>query len=226
MSLITYSALAINEILIYRKVLRQIQSTVGRINLIWLENMMILFCLILLLDIVDLFIVSLDLYNGISSIHVALLILVNMMFYKGFKQPELFLGISNNEREFFKSEKNNSIIVTQEDKKDANKINEFLNINEVYTDSELSLEDLANYLEMPSRRVSFLINNVLNQNFMSFINSYRIRKATNKLANSEDKNETISEIMYDVGFNSKSSFNTLFKKQTGLTPTEYKKKHT
>ena len=225
-SLITYSALAINEILIYRKVLRQIQSTVGRINLIWLENMMILFCLILLLDIVDLFIVSLDLYNGISSIHVALLILVNMMFYKGFKQPELFLGISNNEREFFKSEKNNSIIVTQEDKKDANKINEFLNINEVYTDSELSLEDLANYLEMPSRRVSFLINNVLNQNFMSFINSYRIRKATNKLANSEDKNETISEIMYDVGFNSKSSFNTLFKKQTGLTPTEYKKKHT
>ena len=60
---------------------------------------------------------------------------------------------------------------------------------------------------------------------MSFINEYRIKKAMSRLINPIDDKETILEIMYEVGFNSKSSFNTLFKKQTGLTPSEYKKKH-
>ncbi|MCB0684696.1 MAG: AraC family transcriptional regulator, partial [Saprospiraceae bacterium] len=49
--------------------------------------------------------------------------------------------------------------------------------------------------------------------------------ARERLANPADPKETILEVMYEVGFNSKSSFNTLFKQQTGLTPSEYKKKH-
>ena len=57
---------------------------------------------------------------------------------------------------------------------------------------------------------------------MDFINTYRIEKAKERLLHPKDEKETILEVMYEVGFNSKSSFNTVFKKKTGLTPSQYK----
>ena len=79
---------------------------------------------------------------------------------------------------------------------------------------------------MPVRRLSYLINHHFGQHFMSFINHYRIELAKERLIHPIDPNETINEVMYFVGFNSKSSFNTIFKQSTGLTPTEFKKKYT
>jgi AraC-like DNA-binding protein len=57
------------------------------------------------------------------------------------------------------------------------------------------------------------------------VNGFRIRKAMEILKDPAKKDLTILEILYDVGFNSKSSFNTAFKKYTQTTPTEYRKKH-
>ncbi|WP_219007160.1 helix-turn-helix domain-containing protein [Aquimarina litoralis] len=106
-----------------------------------------------------------------------------------------------------------------------NKILAFMNDKEPYLDASLTLQDLANRLEMPSREVSILINLNLDQHFFDFVNHYRIKKAEKMLANSKGENLTIQQIMYDVGFNSKSSFYTAFKKKTGMTPSEYKKNH-
>jgi len=64
----------------------------------------------------------------------------------------------------------------------------------------------------------------LGQNFYDFINRYRILEAKQLLTNPKDPKITVLEVLYEVGFNSKSSFNTLFKKYTGLTPTEFRKK--
>jgi len=58
---------------------------------------------------------------------------------------------------------------------------------------------------------------------VGFINDYRIELAKDRFKNPIDAKETILEIMYDVGFNSKSSFYTIFKQKTGHTPSEYKK---
>ena len=63
-------------------------------------------------------------------------------------------------------------------------------------------------------------------NFFDFINQFRIDEARSILKNPEKKQFTVLEILYEVGFNSKSSFNTAFKKHTGLTPTQYRKKNT
>nr|WP_320000773.1 helix-turn-helix domain-containing protein [uncultured Draconibacterium sp.] len=60
----------------------------------------------------------------------------------------------------------------------------------------------------------------------NFVNEYRIEKAMELLASNDRKEYTILKILYEVGFNSKSSFNTAFKKHTGLTPTEYRQKNT
>jgi len=67
-----------------------------------------------------------------------------------------------------------------------------------------------------------LINHHMDQHFFDFVNEYRIQKAMNILKDKSKKELTILEILYEVGFNSKSSFNTSFKKYTRLTPTEYR----
>src|SRR6185503_2829883 len=64
---------------------------------------------------------------------------------------------------------------------------------------------------------------VRQQNFFDFINRFRIDEAKLMLTNPKDRKITVLEVLYQVGFNSKSSFNTLFKKYTGLTPTAFRK---
>ena len=95
--------------------------------------------------------------------------------------------------------------------------------NEPYLDSNLSIYDLAKQLDVPARELSVSINHTLNKHFFDFINEYRIKKAMDLIQNSSDEKLTILEILYEVGFNSKSSFNTAFKKHTGITPTEFKR---
>jgi len=68
-----------------------------------------------------------------------------------------------------------------------------------------------------------MINHHLNKHFFDFVNEFRIEKAKSLLTNPAKQDLTIQEILYEVGFNSKSSFNTAFKKHCGLTPTQYRK---
>ena len=95
--------------------------------------------------------------------------------------------------------------------------------NEPYLESNLSMYDLAKQLNVSARELSICINHTLDKHFFDFINEYRIKKAMELIRNSSDDKLTILEVLYEVGFNSKSSFNTAFKKHTGITPTEFKK---
>jgi AraC-like DNA-binding protein len=92
-----------------------------------------------------------------------------------------------------------------------------------YLEPELTLDDLAAQIGVKPKLLSQVINELLQKNFFEFINHYRIEEAKRLLTNPKDKKITVLEVMYEVGFNSKSSFNTLFKKLTGLTPGEFKK---
>ena len=89
---------------------------------------------------------------------------------------------------------------------------------------ELTIEELADHLDVSSRRLSQVINTVYDQNFYEFVNGYRIQEAQRILKESHDAKLTVLEVMYEVGFNSKSSFNTQFKRLVGMTPTEYRKR--
>jgi len=93
-----------------------------------------------------------------------------------------------------------------------------------WLDPDLTLEQLALQLKLRPKLLSQAINDGLGQNFFEFINTYRVKEAKRLLTNPVDRKITVLEVLYQVGFNSKSSFNTVFKKQTGLTPSEFKKK--
>ena len=107
----------------------------------------------------------------------------------------------------------------------AQTVLEYVKNNRPYLDPELTLDQLARQLSLKSRLLSQVINDELGQNFYDFINRKRIEEASRLLTNPKDPKITVLEVLYEVGFNSKSSFNTLFKKYTGLTPTEFKKKN-
>lgn len=92
-----------------------------------------------------------------------------------------------------------------------------------YFDPQLSLEKLADELQISSGKLSMLINQFSGTNFSDYINSLRIAEAKKCLENAEFETYTIVAIGLECGFNSKSTFYTAFKKFTGQTPTNYRK---
>ena len=97
--------------------------------------------------------------------------------------------------------------------------------NKRYTHSELTLKDLAAEVECDERSVSYVINRSMADNFYDLINNYRIEEAKRIFETNPDPRLTILEVLYSVGYNSKSSFNTQFHKKTGLTPSKYRQLH-
>ncbi|MDP2692541.1 MAG: helix-turn-helix domain-containing protein [bacterium] len=93
-----------------------------------------------------------------------------------------------------------------------------------YLDSELNLLKLSELLKVTPHQLSYLINTGFSENFFQFINKYRVEKAKEILVKGEMNNFSILGIAYESGFNSKTSFNTTFKKITGQTPSEFKKR--
>ncbi len=77
---------------------------------------------------------------------------------------------------------------------------------------------------MPSYQLSQVINIGFQQNYYDLINSLRIAEAKRMISTPSTQNLKIIAIAYDVGFNSKSTFNAAFKKHAGMTPTQYKAK--
>ena len=92
-----------------------------------------------------------------------------------------------------------------------------------FLNPSVTIQRISDDINIPVRDLSILINHKMGQHFFDFINAYRIEHAMMILKDSTKSNVTILEILYEVGFNSKSSFNTAFKKHTGNTPTEYRK---
>ncbi|WP_036196117.1 helix-turn-helix domain-containing protein [Maribacter antarcticus] len=144
---------------------------------------------------------------------------------KALYAPELFKGISS-------KLKLASVLINEKSIKEIEllntqkvKIEEFMIQKEPFLNPEFTIKDLASQLGMNERELSILINTQFGKNFYEFTSDHRISKAKEILKDKGSSNLTILEILYKVGFNSKSSFNTIFKKNTGVTPTIFRKKN-
>ncbi|MCP4369006.1 MAG: AraC family transcriptional regulator [Deltaproteobacteria bacterium] len=126
----------------------------------------------------------------------------------GFKQPPKYEYSSLSEQDIARHKDN---------------LIKYLKQENPYTDPDLQLQNLADHMGIPSYQVSQIINTELQQNFYDLINSLRIAEAKNQLVNPDNQHLTILDIAYDVGFNSKSTFNTAFKKYTKMTPSQFRK---
>jgi AraC-like DNA-binding protein len=100
---------------------------------------------------------------------------------------------------------------------------QYINEKKPYLDPSLSLRSLAEQVSIHPNQLSWLLNESMGKNFNEFINHYRV-DAFKRLSN-DPKNShlTLIGLAYTSGFNSKTVFNTYFKKETGLTPKEFLK---
>ena len=97
-----------------------------------------------------------------------------------------------------------------------------MNENRPYLNEDITLADMAKQMSINTHQLSMILNLHLNMNFYTFINSYRVEQAKEILSLPENNSASILSIAYRSGFNSKSTFNSMFKKITGITPTQYR----
>ncbi len=158
--------------------------------------------------------------------------LCSFIFYLAYliyKKPELFIDYSPgslpppDSGEVKEKYQNNSLDYEQIDVY-FEQLLAILENDKPYLDGELRLSDLAEKMGIPSHQLSQVINRAAGKNFFDFINGYRIGFAKVLLESAEERELNMLDIAMQSGFNSKASFNRVFKKETGLTPTQYRKK--
>lgn len=131
--------------------------------------------------------------------------------YLGFKEPET--PQVKYEKSGLKLEKAEHYL---------DKLLSYMKEQKPYLQGDLTLQDLADNLSISKHHLTQVINEKLNKNFYLFINEYRVEVVKQMMADASNNNLTILAIAFDCGFNSKSSFNKIFKQITGMTPTQYK----
>lgn len=99
------------------------------------------------------------------------------------------------------------------------------NRDKIYRDPKLTLKKLAGKIGVAAPDLTIYLNTFLNKNFNQFINSYRIEESKQLLTLPLAQKMTIEQVMYDVGFNSKSAFHTAFKQNTGVTPSVFRREN-
>ena len=233
---LVFSFILVNK---YRRLLLENYSNASLFNYSWLFQFLVIYSVdSLVSSMKNLFMFfgseEAYFYSMLITALVALAYIIWLVF-KAMRHPELFRGIDSklqlvSKMIVAKDNSEPSLPGDNDDQPDrfnqkVRVLNDYMVENEPFLDPTLSIYDLSKQLNLPTRDMSLLINHELKQHFFDFVNGFRIRKAMEILADPTKKDLTILEILYDVGFNSKSSFNTAFKKHTKLTPTEYRKKH-
>lgn len=157
---------------------------------------------------------------------VASLITLNIAIigFYGLKQTTIFTTISLDKASTITTENKyqRSSLTSVESEKILDRLQRYMKTEKPYLDTQLSLESLAFKLGLSKHDLSQIINEQLNINFFTFVNQYRISEFKGLIEDPKNSHLTILGVALESGFNSKSSFNSVFKKIEGITPGAYK----
>lgn len=163
--------------------------------------------------------------------HLPLVLLLNPSpVLKSFKNNQqykdiMLRAIPDNVNYKQKKKYKQALLDTKEVTRYSKELKQIMMDYKLYLNPDLSLKDLASYLDLPANYVSQLLNLGFQKNFSEYINTFRINEFKERILLEENKGLTIMAIAYDSGFNSKTVFNTFFKKIEGVTPNAYLKSH-
>ncbi|MFP3834019.1 helix-turn-helix domain-containing protein [Chryseobacterium sp. SIMBA_028] len=222
-----YTGLSYITIRKHQRKIQQFSSNTEGIDLNWLEY------IILVLFAVNIIYVIYNLFYDPKSlnffINTVFLLVIYCVGYYSLKEKEIY-PLEEKQREELISINEDSdsedlkrkLISDEELLKIKTQLERIMNTQKPYLDSELNLIKLAEMLSVSTHHLSYVINTGFGKNFFQYINEFRVEYAK-KLLKEADSKLSILGIAYESGFNSKTSFNTTFKKLTGQTPSEFKK---
>ncbi|SKC81876.1 Helix-turn-helix domain-containing protein [Ohtaekwangia koreensis] len=208
----------------YQQLIRQEVSNTEDINISWVRFFTGVFLIINLSFFLSLFaVIHLHVINLVwKSVGVILSLSIFALGYKGILQKEiLFPDIPVTLASAEPSAPRES-----EPKPDSaliEKLQQYMKNEKPFLDPELSLSTLAKAMGLNRNQLSQLINNGLGENFYDFINKYRVEEVKRLMVDPQKQNYNLLGMALEAGFKSKSTFNLIFKRFTGLTPTEYRK---
>lgn len=203
-------------------------SDVEKLELNWLKLLVIGFTAIRGWSVLVVFLVMLAVVFGVDSDfgvmgllgNYTTFVLISMLIFFSLSHSPICEGVDSRVQE---SQPEKEEAKEKARPEQAESLTRWMVEHKPYLISSLTLEKLAAQLQMPARTLSNVINRHFECNFFEFVNCYRIEEAKRMLADPTYADKNMLEIMYDVGFNSKATFNTLFKKKVGMTPSEFRK---
>lgn len=221
-------------------------SSVEEINLRWLRIITSLTLVVWILGVIIEFLQIFGLNTPVqATVPISLTILIYVMGYLGLRQPEIFSSSVDAlpETAIQESEPSQATVVDETVSDDVrkyersgltremaqslhDKLIHLMETQKPFTNSTLKLNHLAQMVATTPNYLSQVINEERQQNFYDFVNWYRIEEAKKMILDPSQKDMTLLSIAYEVGFNSKSAFNTAFKKHAEMTPSQFRKNPT
>ena len=219
----------------HRQRIRTQFSSLERINLEWLRNLMVIIVVVMLasvgLHLVSVLTLKAGPGLGLDPDSVyddyTLLILAGFVYVIGFlglRQPAVFHGDWESPRESPRYARSGVDPGTAEQISIA--LVRVMEEDHLHREGDLTLKSLAHRVDASPHHVTEVLNTRLEANFHDFVNGYRVREAQARLRSSEHAHLSVLAVGLDSGFTSKSSFNAVFKRLTGMTPSEYRNRST
>ncbi len=219
---VCYFVASLREISRYELQIRNLYSDLAQHTLKWLRFLIAAMLTIILVSFINVilpFVGSRGWFvPGFALLLSLFFLFVNAVVFKGLQQPQLFAGLTLQDEQKYKG----SPLTSGEKDRLHQQLKNLMETQKPWLNPDLSLEELAKLVETTPKKLSQVINEVFEQSFFDYINTHRIKEAASIFDTSTDPKLTVLEVLYLVGFNSKSSFNSLFKKKLGVTPSAYR----
>lgn len=235
-SITTYSIIAFVLIRRHEKNVKDLFSYRStRITLSWLKVISISFyvtyVLVFIVGVYVIFKKELP-YDPTSVSYFGLTFFAFAFSFYGIKQPGIFHQLYHERKPSLKKVEEKEInakyersgLKKSDEEKYLNKLLKYMDAKKPYLDIDLTIQDIAEALDIPRHYLTQVINERLKKNFYQFINEYRIEEVKKLLKDKDYNKYTLTAIAYEAGFNSKSAFNSAFKEIVGITPSEYREK--
>lgn len=241
-SVIVYTVLTFAKLIVFRRTIEsQFSYRDKRLQLFWVNFIAVLFTLTGLVVIIA------GAYNAIMFkrvintallSHIGLTSVAYAVSYFGLRQPSLFKSdyVLRNADQPQPATAGKPKVSQEQSKESKQRFSDeeaallkarllaHMKEERPYLNPELTLGELSAQVNLAKHELTELLNGNIGKNFFTFVNEFRLKAVVKRLANPDYDNLTIMAIANDCGFNSKSTFNSLFKQEFGLTPSDYKKK--
>lgn len=185
-------------------------------RLLWLKIILILNLSIWLAALASALIPERMVNSSDEIIYIIVSLLIYLLGYFSLRQPEIFISPKEAAPKYGENRLPDHLRAQI-----FQTLDKYMKEHTPWRDMNLNINQLADRTGIATHHLSQVLNDHLGQSFAEYLNQYRVRAVCEQLTQSND--QTLLDIALDCGFSSKSTFNAMFKKQTGKTPSEYRK---
>lgn len=202
-----------------------VRSDADSMKLTWIVKALVTFTIIMIIDLIRL---NMQKHNPIELkaawyfIDVLVFFCISLyLLFKAISKPQLFSGMISYERldQTTKLEDKQPDLSTAIDL--CKNIENIILQKELFKLQRLTITDIANETGLNIKNISWAINLGANQNFCEYINALRVKYMKHKIVAGLPEGKKLLDLAFESGFNSKSTFNTVFKRELGMTPTQF-----